>query len=117
MSPRVFTNRKFKQSESKLLLTIKRRPFIFFGLPFLMCITGGSFGLSYLTRTKYDLHAQKSSMLEKEEELHMKKDRRKINLQQEYWLLQAKEPSLKANDYEIKRVPRPPGAFDGVLEK
>jgi cytochrome c oxidase assembly protein subunit 16 len=32
----------------------KKRPFLFFGLPFLAIMVGGSFGLAQLTQTKFD---------------------------------------------------------------
>ena len=32
----------------------KKRPFLYFGLPFLTIMVAGSFGLSQLTQTKFD---------------------------------------------------------------
>jgi cytochrome c oxidase assembly protein subunit 16 len=39
---------------SPLAAKAKKRPFLFFGLPFLAIMVAGSFGLSQLTQTKFD---------------------------------------------------------------
>lgn len=39
---------------SPLAAKAKKRPFLFFGLPFLGIMVAGSFGLSQLTQTKFD---------------------------------------------------------------
>lgn len=52
-----------------------------------MTILGAAYGLSYLTQTRYDYNATKVSSMSKESELGMRKDRRKIDLREEYWRL------------------------------
>ncbi|RGB33138.1 cytochrome c oxidase assembly protein COX16-domain-containing protein [Rhizophagus diaphanus] len=92
---------------------IKRHPFIYFGLPLIVPIVCGSFALSYLTQTRYDLYENKNKRVDKEEKLQMNKDRRLINLKNEYEKLQATHEEL--DDWEIKRVERRDGEFDGIL--
>ncbi|PKY48951.1 hypothetical protein RhiirA4_464724 [Rhizophagus irregularis] len=70
---------------------IKRHPFIYFGLPLIVPIV----------------------CVDKEEKLQMNKDRRLINLKNEYERLQATHEEL--DDWEIKRVERRDGEFDGIL--
>ncbi|CAG8550688.1 9002_t:CDS:2 [Funneliformis caledonium] len=94
--------------------TIKRNPFLLFGLPLIISVVGGSFVLSQLTQTRYDLYENKTKKIEREEKLQMNKDRRSVSIQEEYWRLQANQKEL--DNWEIKRVERPPGAFDGILK-
>lgn len=51
-----FENRPYGQSSSfdALASQAKKKPFLFFGLPFLTIMVAGSFGLSQLTQTKFD---------------------------------------------------------------
>ncbi|KAG0228171.1 cytochrome c oxidase assembly protein COX16-domain-containing protein [Mortierella sp. GBAus27b] len=85
----------------KFSQAIKKRPFLYFGLPFVATVVGGSFLLSELTATKYDVHENKTKAMTKEEGLKLSKGRRKLNLQEEYWRLQAQDID---DDWEIKRV-------------
>jgi Cytochrome c oxidase assembly protein COX16 len=71
---------------SKLNGLIRRHPVAFFGLPFLITMVGGSFLLATFTRTRYELHDSKNYQISKEEELHMRKDRRKIDIREEYFV-------------------------------
>jgi cytochrome c oxidase assembly protein subunit 16 len=64
--------------------TIKRQPFLYFGLPLIIPIVVGSFALSYLTQTRYDLHDNKNKKVVEEEKLQLSKDRRRVNLREEY---------------------------------
>ncbi|KDN51954.1 FAD-dependent thiol oxidase [Tilletiaria anomala UBC 951] len=92
---------------SRFVPHVRNHPVLFFGLPFVLTIVGASFGLSRLTQTRYDYNAQKVSTLSKEEELNMKKDRRRIDIREEYYKLQAKSDEL--DDWEPKRIKRPEG--------
>lgn len=76
-----------RQTVQAVLPSIRRRPFLLFGLPFTITILGAAYGLSYLTQTRYEYNATKVQTLSKETELGMRKDRRKIDLRQEYWRL------------------------------
>ncbi|CAI2161400.1 19793_t:CDS:2 [Funneliformis geosporum] len=93
---------------------IKRNPFLLFGFPLIISVVGGSFGLSQLTQIRYDLYENKTKKVEREEKLQMNKDKRPVSIQEEYWRLQATQKEL--DNWEIKRVERPPGAFDGILK-
>lgn len=112
---------------------LRRRPFLVFGLPFLLTIAGGSYGLSFLTQTKFDYNATKVRSMDKAEELGMRKDRRRIDLREEYFVsgAGATRPSAtrtrgdlthpavtqrlesaqdgQIEDWEPKRIERPAG--------
>lgn len=106
---------------NRIIPSIRRQPFLLFGLPFTLTIVTAAYGLSYLTQTRYEYNATKVSALSKEEELGMKRDRRKIDLREEYFKLgggtrsgagptagQSEEGDAWEN-WEPKRVPRPEG--------
>ncbi|PWN34711.1 FAD-dependent thiol oxidase [Meira miltonrushii] len=95
---------------ARLTPQVRRHPVLMFGLPFVLTIVASSFGLSYMTQTRYDYNASKVRSMSKEEELGMRKDRRKIDIREEYYRLQAKDSEV--DDWEPKRIPRP----DGVEE-
>lgn len=65
---------------------MKRYPFLAFGAPFILTLVGASFMLSNLTQTRYDLKDEKVSAVTKEQELGMKKDRRKFDVREEYYV-------------------------------
>ncbi|RIA95145.1 cytochrome c oxidase assembly protein COX16-domain-containing protein [Glomus cerebriforme] len=108
---RAFPRKRLNQPP--IYRAIKKHPFLFFGLPLMVPIVGGSFALSYLTQTRYDLHENKTKRVGKEEELQMSKDRQQVDFQKEFKNLEATQDEL--DNWEIKRVERPPGAFDGIL--
>ncbi|KAK3816452.1 MAG: cytochrome c oxidase assembly protein COX16-domain-containing protein [Benniella sp.] len=85
----------------KFSQAIKKRPVLYFGLPFVLTVVVGSFALSELTATKYNVHENRTKTMSKEEGLKLSKNRRKLNLQEEYWRLQAQDID---DDWEIKRV-------------
>ncbi|CAG8477657.1 17608_t:CDS:2 [Acaulospora morrowiae] len=87
---------------------IRKHSFVLFGLPLILAVVSGSFALSYLTQTRYDVHENKVKKVSKEEQLKINKGRRKVNLQEEYWKLQ----EIGKQDWESKRVERPEGAFN-----
>ncbi|KDE05058.1 hypothetical protein MVLG_04499 [Microbotryum lychnidis-dioicae p1A1 Lamole] len=97
---------------SAISSTIRRQPFLSFGLPFITIIVLASFGLSSFTQTRYDLRDSKVSAVTKEEELGMKKGRRKFDVREEYHrLLNADRGDLlgSGDGWENKRVQRLPG--------
>ncbi|GAA5944011.1 hypothetical protein JCM10213_008970 [Rhodosporidiobolus nylandii] len=93
---------------SALTLSLRRRPFLLFGAPFLTVLVLSSFALSSFTQTRYDYRDQKVQAVSKEEELGMRKDRRKVDVREEYYRLQA-TGELAPSDWENKRVARLPG--------
>ena len=76
------------------MLSLRRHPFTLFGLPFLSLIVLSSFALSGFTQTRYDYRDQKVQSVSKEDELGMRKDRRKIDVREEYWV-RSSIPSLR----------------------
>ncbi|CAO1638043.1 unnamed protein product [Parajaminaea phylloscopi] len=97
---------------ARFIPSIRKRPFLLFGLPFTITIVGAAYGLSYLTQTRYEYNSTKVSSMSKEEELGMKKGRRKIDLREEYFKLSAGPEGGQEDaweDWEPKRVPRPAG--------
>lgn len=119
------SSRRNQSAFSRLIPSIRRRPFLLFGLPFTLTIVSAAYGLSYLTETRYEYNATKVSALSKEEELGMKKDRRKIDLREEYFKLGGGAGGRAGgvgssgggggqdadawDNWEPKRVPRPEG--------
>jgi cytochrome c oxidase assembly protein subunit 16 len=100
-------------SSSPIVSVARRRPFFMFGLPFISILVLGSFALSSFTQTRYDLRNSKVQTLSKEEELKMDKKRKKVDIKEEYYRLQAKDLGQLdgggIDSWENKRVPRLPG--------
>jgi len=92
---------------SPLLTRLRAKPFLYFGGPFIASVVGISFLLSHLTQTRYDHHEMNTHALTLEEELGLRKDRRHIDLREEYWRL--KENQQKLREWENRRVQRLPG--------
>ncbi|RDX46970.1 hypothetical protein K466DRAFT_581209 [Polyporus arcularius HHB13444] len=76
-----------------------------FGVPFVLLIVGASFGMQQFTQTRYDLHAQKVTAMNKEQELGLAQNRKKFDIREEYFKLS----SAAAQDWEPKRIQRPQG--------
>ncbi|KAI5481844.1 hypothetical protein MNV49_000121 [Pseudohyphozyma bogoriensis] len=93
---------------SSFSTNLRKHPFAFFGLPFVLTVVAGSFALSQLTQTRYDHRDAKVKSVSKEQELGMRKDRRKLDIREEYFRLQA-SGEMDDMDYENKRVERLPG--------
>jgi len=88
----VFPAKKFKSSSyeaslaSKYRAALARRPFLLFGLPFITTMVLGSFFLTPATAIRYEKHDRKVRQLTKEEELGIGKDRRRVDLKEEYYV-------------------------------
>ena len=65
---------------------LRKYPFLLFGLPFISIVVVSSFALEGFTRTKYDLHDTKVTAMSAEEEMKMRKDRKKIDIREEYYV-------------------------------
>lgn len=104
----VFTSQPLQPNAVKS--TARRRPFLLFGLPFITILVVGSFALSGVTQTRYDLRNSKVQALSKEDELKMNKNRKKVDIREEYYRLKAKDTETKnLDDWENKRIARLPG--------
>jgi len=113
----VFQAKKFRSTAQQNTLparyrsALSRHPFLLFGLPFITTMVAGSFFLTPATAIRYERHDAKVRQLTKEEELGIGKDRRRIDLKEEYYKLAAKD----LDSWEQKRVKRLPGEPDGIL--
>ncbi|KAJ3062875.1 hypothetical protein HDU99_005073, partial [Rhizoclosmatium hyalinum] len=72
-------------------LSKQQRQFFFFGMPFLATMVGATAMLSNLTQTKFDLKDKKVQAVSKEEELKLDANRKRLNLQEEYFKLAENE--------------------------
>ncbi|KAF1953606.1 cytochrome c oxidase assembly protein COX16, mitochondrial [Byssothecium circinans] len=91
---------------------LQKHPFLLFGLPFLATIVAGSFLLTPATALRYERYDRKNQQITQEEAMGLGKERRKVNMKDEYYRLQAKD----LENWEQRRVKRLPGEIDGVLE-
>ncbi|KAF2086781.1 hypothetical protein K490DRAFT_43529 [Saccharata proteae CBS 121410] len=112
-----FQNKKFRPSSAqngfamKYRAALQKHPFLLFGFPFLATMVAGSFFLTPATALRYERHDRKVRQLSRDEELGIGKDRRRVDMKEEYYKLAAKD----LDDWEQKRVKRLPGEHDGVL--
>ena len=96
-----------KSLNSSKLATIRKQPFILFGLPFISALVIGSFALSSLTNTRYELLDTQMHTVSKEEGMKMKADRKKVDLREEYFRLSKDGDGGKS--WDNKRINRLPG--------
>ncbi|KAL2038717.1 hypothetical protein N7G274_008475 [Stereocaulon virgatum] len=112
-----FPSKKFRSSSHQNTIGafyrrhLNRYPFLLFGLPFIATMVAGSFVLTPATALRYERHDRKVKQLTKEEELGLGKERRRVDINEEYYRLAAKD----LDDWDNKRVKRLPGEHDGVI--
>lgn len=88
----VFASKKFRPTSysssipARYRAALERHPFALFGLPFIATIVLGSFFLTPATALRYERHDRKVRQLTKDEELGIGKDKRKIDLKEEYYV-------------------------------
>ncbi|THW40627.1 hypothetical protein D6D17_01608 [Aureobasidium pullulans] len=118
----VFPAKRFRSSSyngtmpARYRALLAKHPFALFGLPFIATMVLGSFFLTPATAIRYEKHDRKVKQLTKEEELGIGKDRRRIDLKEEYYVRTSKKLAAKDLDsWEQKRVKRLPGEHDGIL--
>jgi cytochrome c oxidase assembly protein subunit 16 len=91
-----FQSKKFRASSYQNTIAaiyrakLARHPFLLFGLPFIVTMVAGSFFLTPATALRYERHDRKVRQMTKEEELGIGKDRRKVDINEEYYRLAAK---------------------------
>ncbi|OAL00821.1 cytochrome c oxidase assembly protein COX16, mitochondrial [Phaeosphaeriaceae sp. SRC1lsM3a] len=90
---------------------LQKHPFLLFGLPFMSTILAGSFMLTPATALRYERYDRKNQQITQEEAMGLRQERRKVNMKDEYYRLQAKD----LEDWEQRRVKRLPGEPDGTL--
>jgi len=112
-----FSSRKFVGSANENTLGalyrrhLAKHPFLLFGLPFIATIVAGSFFLTPATALRYEKHDKKVKTLSQDEALGLSKDRRKVDMNEEYYRLSARG----LDSWEQKRVERLKGEHDGRL--
>ncbi|KAH0615089.1 uncharacterized protein H6S33_000725 [Morchella sextelata] len=112
-----FTSKKYLPASaantvgSKYRSGLSRHPFLLFGLPFIGTILAGSFFLTPATALRYENHDRKVKRVTQEEAMGLGKDRRRVDLNEEYYRLSMKD----TDNWEQKRVKRLKGEHDGVL--
>ena len=66
--------------------SLNRHPFLLFGLPFITTMVAGSFFLTPATALRYERHDRKVKQVSREEAMGLGKDRRKIDMREEYYV-------------------------------
>lgn len=61
-----------------------RQPFLTFGLPFIGIMVASSFLLENFTQIRYERQQLREQTLSKEQELGIQRNRRKVDLREEY---------------------------------
>ncbi|GFZ46900.1 Cytochrome c oxidase assembly protein COX16, mitochondrial [Saitozyma sp. JCM 24511] len=79
-----------------ILAQVRRHPFVLFGLPFLSLVVASSFALQAFTQTRYDYHGQKVQTLSQAEALGMDKNRKRVDIREEFYRLNATSSSSDA---------------------
>lgn len=88
----IFPSRKFVSSSqsntiaSKYRALLARHPFALFGFPFIAVMLAGSFFLTPATALRYERHDRKVRQMTKGEELGIGKEKRRIDLKEEYYV-------------------------------
>ncbi|KAK0247459.1 Cytochrome oxidase assembly [Friedmanniomyces endolithicus] len=113
----IFQSKRYRPSSADATLAARyrsalaRHPFALFGLPFIAIMVLGSFFLTPATALRYERHDMKVRQVTEDERLGIGKDKRRIDMKEEYYKLAAKD----LDNWEQKRVKRLPGEHDGVL--
>jgi cytochrome c oxidase assembly protein subunit 16 len=87
-----FSTKKFRSAayESSIAAryrsALARHPFALFGLPFIATMLLGSFFLTPATALRYERHDRKVRQLTEDERLGIGKDKRKIDMKEEYYV-------------------------------
>ena len=66
--------------------SLSKHPFLLFGLPFITTMVAGSFFLTPATALRYERHDRKVKQVSREEAMGFGKDRRKIDMREEYYV-------------------------------
>jgi len=88
----IFQSKKFRPSSADSTVAaryrsaLSRHPFALFGLPFIATMVLGSFFLTPATALRYERHDQKVRQVTEDERLGIGKDKRRIDLKEEYYV-------------------------------
>ena len=108
------SSKKLNSKRLRLNRTINKHPLLLFGLPFMAIILGSSFLLTPFTQIRFDHNDQKIKQLSKEDELKIKRGRKKLDIREEYYKMQQAQDDL--DGWDQVRVPRLKGEIDGILK-
>ena len=86
---------------------VKKNSFLYFGLPMMLSIALGSVLLTNFTALRYERRDEKVKEMSEDEALNMINNRRKVDINDEYYKLQG--ILEEHQDWEPKRVERLPG--------
>lgn len=87
-----FGSKKFRPSSydntlpARYRAALAKHPFALFGLPFVGTMLLGSFFLTPATALRYERHDRKVKTMTEEEKLGIGKDRRRIDMKEEYYV-------------------------------
>lgn len=87
-----FGNKKYISSAdsntiaARYRVALAKHPFLLFGLPFMAIIVAGSFVLTPATAIRYEKHDRKVRQMTREEELGVGRERRKVDIKDEYYV-------------------------------
>lgn len=87
-----FQKRKFRGAAdnssfaARYRALMQKRPFLLFGLPFMAVIVGGSFILTPATAIRYERQDRRVRQLTRDEELGMGKNKRRVDMKEEYYV-------------------------------
>jgi cytochrome c oxidase assembly protein subunit 16 len=88
----VFPSKRFRPNSysntipARYRAALARHPFALFGLPFIATMVLGSFFLTPATALRYERHDRKMKQLTEGEKLGIGKDRRKVDIRDEYYV-------------------------------
>jgi cytochrome c oxidase assembly protein subunit 16 len=87
-----FPSKKYRSSTSqntigaRYRVALNKHPFALFGLPFIVTMVAGSFFLTPATAVRYEKHDRRVQQMTKDEELGIGKDRRRVDINEEYYV-------------------------------
>ena len=84
----------------------KKYPFVFYGVPFMVFMVGGSFMLTSWTQIRYDRHDSRQKMLSRKEEKVIEKEEVVEKIKSEYKSL-LDEAGQQGEHWQQKRISRP----------
>lgn len=92
------------------LIKLKKNKFVRVGAPFILLVIGGSFGLREFSQIRYDYRKVQFISPEELKKQGIKmKPRGSVTIDSEYQKLLEQ---VDLEDYDNKRIPRPPGYED-----
>jgi cytochrome c oxidase assembly protein subunit 16 len=84
--PTFQANKYPTQAATRYRAAVRRHPFLLFGLPFITLMLAGSFFLTPATALRYEKHDKKVTQMSKEEALNVGKNKRKVDMKEEYYV-------------------------------